>query len=178
MPVLVTAQSGMSVTDGSMELADGVLTHSQVQLTGQRPNLQIHKDLEPLQLHSLQTLAIRQRNAHGGHILRVGTLPWQPLNLPIQPLSIPELTGPGIQALTNPTDTPRGVCSVTVGWAFNARDALCSPRVKTATLDLVDLCNIATALPLPAGALELLQTKQPFGHIDDLNISWQHDISR
>lgn len=178
VPVLAAAKSGTLTSDGSVEFADGVFTRSQARLTGQQLDLQVRKDLDPLQLRSLQALATHQRNARGEHTLRVDTLLWQPLNPPAQPPSAPELAGPGIQAPTNPAGTPRGLRNVTVGWALDSRDALRSLQVKATTLDLADLRNIATALPLPAGVLEPLRTKQPSGRIDDLDINWQRDVSR
>lgn len=178
VPVLTTAKSGTLSSDGSVEFADGVFTRSQARLTGQQLDLQIRKDLDPLQLRSLQALATHQRNAKGEHTLRVDTLLWQPLTPPAQPPSVPELAGPAIESPANPAGTPRGLRNVTVGWALDTRDALRNLQVKAATVDLTDLRNIATALPLPDGVLEPLRTKQPTGRIDDLDINWQRDISR
>jgi len=181
VPVLAAAKSGTLTSDGSVEFADGVFTRSQARLTAQQLDLQIRKDLDPLQLRSLQALATHQRNAHGEHSLRVDTLLWQPLNLPAQPPPVPELAGPGIEAPASPANiaaVPRGLRNVTVGWALDTRDALRSLQVKATTLDLADLRNIATALPLPAGVLEPLRTKQPAGRIDDLDINWLRDVSR
>ena len=178
VPVLAAANSGTLTSDGSVEFADGVFTRSQARLTGQQLDLQIRKDLDPLQLRSLQVLATHQRNAHGEHALRVDTLLWQPLAPPAQPPSMPELAGPGIESPANPAGTPRGLRNVTVGWALDTRDALRSLQVKATTLDLADLRHIATALPLPASVLEPLRAKQPTGRIDYLDINWQRDVSR
>lgn len=178
VPVLATANSGTLTSDGSVEFADGAFTRSQARLTGQQLDLRVRKDLDPLQLRSLQVLATHQRTTGGEHTLRVDTLLWQPLNPPAQPAPAPELAGPGIEAPANPAGTPRGLRNVTVGWALDTRDALRRLQVKATTLDLADLRSIATTLPLPAGVLEPLRTKQPAGRIDDLDINWQRDVSR
>lgn len=178
VPVLAAANSGTLSSDGSVEFADGVFTRSQARLTGQQLDLQVRKDLDPLQLRSLQALATHQRDARGEHTVRFDTLLWQPLNPPTQPPSVPELAGPGIEAPANPTGTPRGLRNVTVGWALDKRDALRVLKIKAATLDLADLRSIATALPLPGSVLQPLRTKQPTGRVDDLDIHWQRDVSR
>ncbi|MBA9871126.1 TIGR02099 family protein [Ralstonia insidiosa] len=178
VPVMAAAKSGTISSDGSVEFADGVFTRSQARLTGQQLDLQIRKDLDPLQLRSLQALATQQRTAHGEHTLRIDTLLWQPLNLPAQPAPAPELAGPGIEAPSNPAGMPRGLRNASVGWALDTRNELRSLQVKATTLDLTDLRSIATAIPLPAGVLEPLRTKQPAGRIDDLDINWQRDVSR
>ncbi len=178
VPVLAAANSGTLSSDGSVEFADGAFTRSQARLTGQQLDLQVRKDLDPLQLRSLQALATHQRDARGEHTVRFETLLWQPLNPPTQPPSVPELAGPGIEAPANPAGTPRGLRNVTVGWALDKRDALRVLKIKAATLDLADLRSIATALPLPASVLQPLRTKQPTGRVDDLDIHWQRDVSR
>ncbi|MFX7961134.1 hypothetical protein ABTK60_19800, partial [Acinetobacter baumannii] len=53
VPVMAAAKSGTISSDGSVEFADGVFTRSQARLTGQQLDLQIRKDLDPLQLRSL-----------------------------------------------------------------------------------------------------------------------------
>ena len=178
VPVMAAAKSGTISSDGSVEFAHGVFTRSQARLTGQQLDLQIRKDLDPLQLRSLQALATQQRTANGEHTLRIDTLLWQPLNLPAQPAPAPELAGPGIEAPANPAGTPRGLRNASVGWALDTRNELRSLQVKATTLDLTDLRSIATAMPLPAGVLEPLRAKQPAGRIDDLDINWQRDVSR
>jgi len=177
IPVLADARSGTLTSDGSVEFAEGVFTRSQARLTGQQLDLRVRKDLDPLQLRSLQMLATHQRTSGGEHILRVDTLLWQPLK-PTQPAIPPELAGPGIEAPTNPAGTPRGLRNVTVGWAMDTRNALRHLQVKATTLDLADLRDIATTLPLPTAVLEPLRAKQPAGRIDDLDVNWQRDVSR
>ncbi|WP_316653998.1 YhdP family protein [Ralstonia condita] len=180
VPVLASANSGTLSSDGSVEFADGVFTRSQARLTGQQLDLQLRKDLDPLQLRSLQVLAVHRRANGGEHILNVDTLLWQPLNPPAQAAQppVPELAGPGIEAPANPAGTPRGLRNVTVGWALDARDALRRLQVKAATVDLADLRSIATTLPLPAAVLEPLRARQPAGRMDDLDINWRRDVSR
>lgn len=180
VPVLAAANSGTLTSDGSVEFADGVFTRSQARLTGQQLDLQVRKDLDPLQLRSLQVLATHQRAKSGDHTLRVDTLLWQPLNPPAQPVQppVPELAGPGIEAPANPAGTPRGLRNVTVGWALDTRNALRHLQLKATTVDLADVRSIATTLPLPAGVLEPLRAKQPAGRLDDVDINWQRDASR
>ncbi|WP_439892061.1 YhdP family protein [Ralstonia sp. 25C] len=180
VPVLASANSGTLSSDGSVEFADGVFTRSQARLTGQALDLQVRKDLDPLQLRSLQVLATHQRASTGEHTLRVDTLLWQPLNPSTQTVQppTPELAGPGIVTPLNPAGTPRGLRNVTVGWALDSHEALRYLQIKAATMDLADVRGIATTLPLPAGVLEPLRAKQPAGRLDDLDINWQRDVSR
>lgn len=74
VPLMAAAKSGTISSDGSVEFAHGVFTRSQARLTGQQLDLQIRKDLDPLQLRSLQALATQQRTANGEHTLRIDTL--------------------------------------------------------------------------------------------------------
>jgi uncharacterized protein (TIGR02099 family) len=180
VPVLASASSGTLTSDGSVEFANGVFTRSQARLTGQQLDLQLRKDLDPLQLRNLQVLVMHQRANGGEQTLRVDTLLWQPLNPPAQAAQppVPELAGPGIEAPANPAGTPRGLRNVTIGWALDARDALRRLQIKAAAVDLADLRNIATTLPLPPGVLEPLRARQPAGRLDDLDINWQRDVSR
>jgi uncharacterized protein (TIGR02099 family) len=184
VPVLAAANSGTLTSDGSVEFAGGVFTRSQARLTGQALDLQVRKDLDPIRLRSLQALASHQRTATGEHTLRIDTLLWLPLDASSpQAVAVPPppqatLVGPTPEAPPNPAGTPRGFRNITVGWALDTRDALRSLQVKASTLDLADARAVATTLPLPAAVLAPLRSKQPTGRLDDIDFSWQRDVSR
>lgn len=184
LPVLASATGGTLTSDGSAEFSGGALTRGQARLTGQQIDLQLRQDLDPIRLRSLQVLGSHQRSASGEHTLRLETLQWLPLS-PASPQAVPlpapaqaTLAGPTLEAPANPAGTPRGFRNVTIGWAVDAQAALRRLQVKAATLDLADVRAIATALPLPADVLDPLRNKQPTGRLDDLDISWQRDVSR